>query len=102
MDEQNQQIEPYITLSQATKYCSYSQEYLSLRARQGKLKAEKIDGIWFTKKSYLKEYEEKNSEMNFQIQYEDVSLNRKPNLPDILLAEIHFLIKKNLKKLFII
>jgi hypothetical protein len=100
MDEQNQQIEPYITLSQATKYCSYSQEYLSLRARQGKLKAEKIDGIWFTKKSYLKEYEEKNSEMNFQIQYEDVSLNRKPNLPDILLAEIHFFNKEKFKKTF--
>ena len=46
----------YISLQDATKYCSYSQEYLSLRARQGKLKAEKFGRNWVTKKTWLKEY----------------------------------------------
>ncbi|MDD4083192.1 MAG: hypothetical protein PHD05_07420, partial [Sphaerochaetaceae bacterium] len=82
-----ERVEEFISLSEAVKFSSYSQEYLSLRARQGKLKAKKIDGTWFTKKSYLKEYEEKNNETNFQIQYGDISLNKKPNLSDKLLAE---------------
>ncbi len=46
----------YISLQEATKYCDYSQEYLSLRARQGKLKAVKIGRNWLTKKEWLKEY----------------------------------------------
>jgi len=46
----------YISLSKASKYCSYSQEYLSLRARQGKLKAIKIGRNWVTKKEWLDEY----------------------------------------------
>ncbi|HNV97132.1 MAG TPA: hypothetical protein PKL13_02320, partial [bacterium] len=82
-----EKVEEFIPLSEAIKFSSYSQEYLSLRARQGKLKAKKIDGVWFTKKSYLKEYEEKNNETNFQIQYGDILLNKKPNLSDRLLTE---------------
>lgn len=46
----------YITLQEATKYCDYSQEYLSLRARQGKLKAIKLKRNWLTKKEWLREY----------------------------------------------
>jgi len=46
----------YISLSEAAKYCNYSQEYLSLRARQGKLKAVKFGRTWFTKKEWLEEY----------------------------------------------
>ncbi len=46
----------YISLQDATRYCSYSQEYLSLRARQGKLKAEKFGRNWLTKREWLKEY----------------------------------------------
>jgi len=46
----------YISLQNATKFCKYSQEYLSLRARQGKLKAEKIGRNWMTTKKWLKEY----------------------------------------------
>ena len=50
----------YISLQEATKYCSYSQEYLSLRARQGKLKAVKIGRNWVIKKEWLKEYLKRN------------------------------------------
>ena len=46
----------YISLSEATKFCNYSQEYLSLRARQGKLKAVKFGRNWITKKEWLDEY----------------------------------------------
>jgi len=50
-------IEPiYISLEEATHYCNYSQEYLSLRARQKKLKAIKFGRNWVTKKEWLKEY----------------------------------------------
>ncbi|RLF68127.1 MAG: Fic family protein [Thermoplasmata archaeon] len=34
----------------------YSQEYLSLRSRQGKLDAVKIDGIWYSSRAALREY----------------------------------------------
>lgn len=48
-----------IPLREATKYCDYSQEYLSLRARQGKLKAVKIGRDWLTKKEWIKEYNQR-------------------------------------------
>ena len=43
-------------MQEATKYCHYSQEYLSLRARSGKLKSLKFGRNWVTKKDWLKEY----------------------------------------------
>jgi len=46
----------YISLQEATKYCSYTQEYLSLRARQGKMKAMKIGRNWVTREEWVKEY----------------------------------------------
>ena len=52
----NEETEKYISLKKATEYCSYSQEYLSLRARQGKLKAIKFGRNWVTKKEWLNEY----------------------------------------------
>jgi len=54
----------YISLQEATEYCSYTQEYLSLRARQGKLKAVKIGRNWITKKEWVKEYIERMKEYN--------------------------------------
>ena len=48
--------ENYISLLEATKICKHSQEYLSLRARQGKLKALKIGRNWVTKKEWLDQY----------------------------------------------
>jgi len=49
----------FIPLREATKYCDYSQEYLSLRARQGKLRAIKIGRDWLTKKEWIKEYNQR-------------------------------------------
>ena len=46
----------YISLREAAKYCSYSQDYLKLRARQGKFKAVKIGRNWVTTREWLSEY----------------------------------------------
>lgn len=46
----------YIPLKEATKFCKYSQDYLKLRARQGKLKAVKIGRNWLTKREWIEEY----------------------------------------------
>ncbi len=48
--------ENYIPLSEATKYCDYSQAYLNLRVRQGKLKAVKFGRNWMTKKEWVEDY----------------------------------------------
>ena len=49
----------YISLQEATRFCNYSQDYLKLRARQGKLKAIKIGRNWVTTKDWLREYSER-------------------------------------------
>ncbi len=54
--EDNQRNNNYISLQEASKLCSYSQEYLSLRARQGKLRATKFGRNWVTTKEWLSEY----------------------------------------------
>ena len=46
----------YISLQDAARFCSYSQDYLSLRARQGKLKAAKFGRNWVTTKDWLRDY----------------------------------------------
>ncbi len=46
----------YISLKKAANLCSYSHEYLGLRARQGKLKSLKLGSTWVTKEDWLKEY----------------------------------------------
>lgn len=46
----------YITLKEASQYCDYSQEYLSLLARKGKLSAIKFNRNWMTTKEALNEY----------------------------------------------
>jgi uncharacterized protein YecA (UPF0149 family) len=58
----------YILLREATKYCHYSQEYLGLRARQGKLKAVKFGRNWVTKKEWLDEYLNKNQKSKIKNQ----------------------------------
>jgi hypothetical protein len=45
-----------ISLKDAASCCSYSQEYLSLLARRGDLSASKVNGVWFTKESWLRDY----------------------------------------------
>ena len=48
--------ERLINLKELAKHSRYSQEYLSLRARQGKLDAVKMDNVWYSSKRALKEY----------------------------------------------
>ena len=48
--------ERLISLKEIAEFAPYSQEYLSLRARQGKLDAVKIENIWYSSKRALKEY----------------------------------------------
>ena len=68
----------YISLSEAAIYSGcYSQEYLSLRARHGKLKAVKFGRNWVTTKEWLNEYlEGVNNYKNNQKKHE------KGRLPD--------------------
>ena len=55
----------YISLKEATKYCDYSLEYLSLLARKGKIPAVKFQRNWMTTReaieSYIKQIESNNS-----------------------------------------
>ena len=46
----------FISLRQATKFCNYSQEYLSLLARRGKLDAIKLGRNWVTTEKAIKDY----------------------------------------------
>jgi hypothetical protein len=66
--KENQQ---YISLQEAGEYCNYSQEYLSLRSRQGKLKSVKIGRNWVTTKEWLREYLEtvEDYKSNFKVKY---------------------------------
>ncbi|MFH0968888.1 MAG: hypothetical protein V1804_00055 [Patescibacteria group bacterium] len=45
-----------ISMLEASRLCSYSQEYLSLLARQGKLQSKKIGKRWFTTEEAVSEY----------------------------------------------
>lgn len=54
----------YISLKEASKSCDYTQEYLSLRARQGKLKSVKFGKNWITTKEWITEYIKKSQEYN--------------------------------------
>ena len=65
----------YISLYEASTLCSYSQDYLSLRARQGKLKAIKIGRNWMTTVEWLTEYTAHNNGNG------DNSLNKNINPP---------------------
>ena len=48
--------ERLIPLKEIAAFSPYSQEYLSLRARQGKLDAVKIENVWYSSKHALKDY----------------------------------------------
>ena len=71
----------YISLQEATKHCNYSQEYLSLRARQGRLKAVKIGRNWVTKGEWLEEYLGRVEEHNNSLVAKRVAEARRKALP---------------------
>lgn len=51
--------EELVKLSELAEQSEYSQEYLSLRARQGKLDAVKIDNLWYSSKRALNDYKKR-------------------------------------------
>ena len=59
--------EEYITLFQATKICSYSEPYLRLRARQGKLKSIKLGKKWMTTADWISDYVMRAKEWNDRV-----------------------------------
>jgi hypothetical protein len=71
----------YISLEEATRLCSYSQEYLSLRARQGKLKSVKFGRNWVTKKEWLEEYVRKAEEYKNNKNHSQRFVSPPKNLP---------------------
>ncbi|MBI4709458.1 MAG: hypothetical protein HY764_04650 [Candidatus Portnoybacteria bacterium] len=64
----------YITLAEASRYCQYSQEYLSLRARQGKLRSAKVGRNWVTTPEWLKEYLDYCQKLKEKTKYETQSV----------------------------
>jgi len=50
----------YISMAEATNICTYDQEYLSLLARRGLLRAEKIGKKWYTTRHWLNDYLREN------------------------------------------
>ncbi len=79
--------EDYIPLQQAARLCDYTQEYLSLRARQGKLKAKKRKGRWMTKRKWLDEYIERAEAYKRSVRYNDESTQDRPSGGDSVNAE---------------
>jgi len=63
MSKQNTNITEldFISLAEIAGDTPYSQEYLSLRARQGKLRAVKIKRTWMTRKEWVEAYIEEKS-----------------------------------------
>jgi hypothetical protein len=47
----------YISLAAAAKFCPYSEHYLRLRSRQGKLKSIKLGKKWMTTRAWLDDYQ---------------------------------------------
>ena len=52
----------YIPLHEAAKLTDYSQEYISLLCRRGKIKGEKLGRNWFTTKEWISDYVDKIKE----------------------------------------
>ncbi|MBU4162244.1 hypothetical protein KJ859_01450, partial [Patescibacteria group bacterium] len=72
MEGNSKDHKEYISLAQAAEGSPYSQEYLSLRARQGRLKAVKLGRNWATKQEWVDEYfaimQEYRQELNQKIE----------------------------------
>lgn len=64
---QENQEQNYLSLFEAAKLCSYSEPYLRLRARQGKLKSIKIGKKWMTTQDWISEYVKRAQEWNEKI-----------------------------------
>ncbi|MFA4819321.1 MAG: hypothetical protein WC621_05800, partial [Patescibacteria group bacterium] len=66
-------IRQLISLSSAARNLPYSADYLRLRARQGKLKAVRKDGAWYTTAAWAQDYVNKYSSKTTPVQTTNTS-----------------------------
>ncbi|MEK7525715.1 MAG: hypothetical protein AAB561_01730, partial [Patescibacteria group bacterium] len=82
-----------ISLAEASKFSPYSQEYISLLVRRGKVFGQKVSRNWFTTKEAIREYVQKYGAVNLLKKgltqgdfNEPINVNTPPALPQIILA----------------
>ena len=80
----------YISLFEASKLCSYSEPYLRLRARQGKLKSIKLGKRWMTTAAWLDDYGARVQE------WREMTEAKKNNLPAATLVAAPLELSNNL------
>lgn len=86
MSKQNTNITEldFISLAEIANDTPYSQEYLSLRARQGKLRAVKIKRTWMTRKDWMADYIEKKSWDKKKSVYKEMAPSEEPTPAPVL------------------
>lgn len=95
-----QKVNPnYISLQEATKFCSYSQKYLNLRVRQSKLRAVKIGRNWVTTKEWINEYIKTFANGNGN-HNDHKNTEEKKATPLVLKSKVDFIRKPSLVLLF--
>jgi hypothetical protein len=89
--------EKYLSMAQAAEVSPYEQEYLSLLARRGELKAEKIGRNWYTTVEWLNDYlrdkkpgEIIKDEVKVKGETEEKIIKREKNVFQIVLVWIIF------------
>jgi len=75
--------EGYISLLEASKLCSYSEPYLRLRARQGKLKSIKFGKKWMTTELWIEDYIQRTKEWNDKIAANKTAVKETPAKQEI-------------------
>lgn len=81
----------YISLTEAAGGTPYSQEYLSLLARKGKLPSKKIGRNWYTTREDVREYvvqQQKNLLSEIEKKEAVVKIEAEPPLPRVVVAEV--------------
>jgi hypothetical protein len=73
-----------ISMSQAAKFTPYSQEYLSLLARKGRLKAVKIGRNWPTMREFVVEYVKKQEDKHKKLMNKFKQLREISHIKSIL------------------
>lgn len=82
----------YISLTEAAKLCSYSEPYLRLRARGGKLKSIKLGKKWMTTAAWLDDYAARIQE------WRELSEAKKNDQPDATLVSAPVELQGNLEQ----
>ena len=83
MEENEDQNQNYISLAQAAKMCSYSEHYLRLRARQGKLKSIKLGKKWMTTRAWLDDYQQRVGDWRAAAEKKKTALDKTAPPPEL-------------------